>query len=129
MDANVSVDLGKNTTELLEKLAQSLGMTVEKIFPYYVKQQVVEAYTYISISLAFFLIGVILFTMGYCWGQKHKWDEEHILDYIFAVGGGIVLVGGTIATAVNTHIGIPKILNPEYHAIHQIIADIALLKP
>ena len=45
MDANVSIDLGKNTTELLEKLAQSLGMTVEKIFPYYVKQQAIEAYT------------------------------------------------------------------------------------
>ena len=42
MDANVSIDLGKNMTMLVQQLASQIGVMADKVFPWYIKQSVLE---------------------------------------------------------------------------------------
>lgn len=45
MDINASVDIGKNLTGLIEKLAAQIGTTADKVYPWYVQQAYLEGVT------------------------------------------------------------------------------------
>jgi hypothetical protein len=64
VDAGVALDVGENITMLIEKLAAQIGTTVDQIFPWYVKQQVVEGYTAVAIVLGFLALSAILIMVG-----------------------------------------------------------------
>lgn len=118
----------KSIQMILDKLtlfAQSIGMGVKDIFPYFVKQQ------YIISILGIFqlLCAVIYFRSMFIWlpllikfGQGEDWGG------LSQVGIGITIII-SIGAIVFMIIGISDMvhfLNPKYHAITNIIS---LFKP
>lgn len=41
---NTQIDVGKDIADLLEKLAQQIGTTVDKVFPWLITQAQIEGY-------------------------------------------------------------------------------------
>jgi len=119
MDINASVDIGNNTKELLQQLADKVGLTAEQVWPWYLKQQIIDAWVsigwasfWVIISLANLLISRYFF----------KNDSENagvlcIICFFVAFVLTIVVFG------VNSPID--HLLNPEYHAMQALVADIA----
>jgi hypothetical protein len=137
MDVNATVDIGKNTKDLLEQggekvmkliesLAKSLGMTVKEIFPYYVKQAAVKGnlkITFFSIAEAIlFVLAVVLALMCLYLMKRDKDDYAGVAGVaavimlaLFVIGiiGGIFFVPDWVAMTKN----------PEYYAIQNIVQD------
>ena len=59
MDVNAKVDIGQNLTSLLERLAQQIGTTADKVFPWYVQQAYIEGVTTL-VAVAVLLIASIV---------------------------------------------------------------------
>ncbi|MBU2263233.1 hypothetical protein KJ750_01040 [Patescibacteria group bacterium] len=137
MDVKATVDVGQNTKELLEsaggtvsklieELANTLGMTVEKIFPYYIKQAYIKGLTWL-ISWSIFEIVVLLITLIslkliFVYDKR---DEED-----FATAAGIVCIISLIVFVIGVGVGaynmadwIAMIKNPQYLAIQSLISD------
>jgi hypothetical protein len=125
---NVSIDIGENTTSLIEKLAQQLGMTVEQIYPYYIKQAWLEGI--LPTCASGFLMVVWFIVVGSIFGSSYlDWKEKGVYEGELLVGTGIV---GTIVFLVISMwmvSAITRFLNPEYHAIQEIIHAISTLTP
>ena len=137
MDVNATVDLGKNTKELLEQggtavtkimegLAKSLGMTVEKIFPYYVKQTYIEGTTSIIVwggfEVSCLSFAVILLILSSMYGKKGDDDFKSACGAFSAIVFVIFGLGLIIGTIHLPH-WITMVKNPEYVAIQSMIQD------
>lgn len=135
MDTNVTVDVGKNMKDLLEKLAHQLGTTVDKIYPYYVKKATVEAYTGLA-TLGLLWSGVIVFTIvallmwkrynhfkddGHSYGAK---DAVQNTAIFFTIVAGIVAIVAGIASLVTATDIAQGLFNPDYIAIHNLLNDV-----
>jgi hypothetical protein len=118
----ITVDVGDNTINAIDKLANKLGMTGEKVYPYYVKQVKSEAIIDLLavVSLLTILSAIIAFST---WSlMKSKYGSNAAVAGIVAPSllFVIVLVIG-MCTLSKT---ITKITNPEYAAVHQIMEDL-----
>jgi GMP synthase-like glutamine amidotransferase len=127
MDTNVSLDLGKNFTELIEKLAQSIGTTADKVFPWYVKQEYIGGIAALTISvLALVLLGmaaVISYKRAYAFHQ----DEYEYRNFweIPAIICTMAFIVALFFVCLGMPIMVTSVLNPEYGAVHAMISDIA----
>jgi hypothetical protein len=120
-DVNASIDIGKNLTSLLERLAAQIGTTADKVFPWYVKQQVLEGWTYFALLIPFFVLGTVLCIKGF---NKVDCDDEN--KYTVVLGVGVVLlILVFFACVANFGNAFTQILNPNYHALHAIITDMS----
>ena len=118
-----SVDVGDNAIKLLEKIAEQIGTTADKVFPWYVKQSILSGYLYlIAVGIAF-LTGILLMFRFY---GKAEWDNGNrytvlsvigIVVSIFAFLFGIFGLSGSIS----------QIYNPEYHALHNLVSEMSKL--
>ena len=61
MEKEIVVDVGKNVTALLQELAVQMGVAVDTIFPWYVKQVYINA---IANAISTVLLIVTLFIVG-----------------------------------------------------------------
>jgi amino acid transporter len=143
IDVSATVDLGKNTKELLEQggsavtkiiegLAKSLGMTVEKLFPYYVKQAYISGLMKILTWGGFeggCLICILaLLVISSSYGKKKNENFRDVSGFFAAVV--FVIFGiGCIVGFINLSDWITLMKNPEYAAIQNMIGDArALIK-
>src|SRR3990167_7436688 len=55
-----SIDIGDNISILLQKLASQIGTTADKIYPWYIKQELIYGYSFFVICLGVLLFGIIL---------------------------------------------------------------------
>lgn len=125
MDIKASVDIGNNMKELIEKFANSIGTTAKEIYPYYVKQSVISGWSWLAILLSIVAVcGITIFITNKMTHRKiEPLDDE--------VGTGIIIVCliGAIVTLIGLGLGfsdiVTMIANPEYHAIHDLIADVS----
>ncbi|MEN6474377.1 MAG: hypothetical protein ABFD81_10210 [Syntrophaceae bacterium] len=124
MDANVTLDLGKNMTGLVEKLAATIGTTAQQIFPWYVKQQVISSITEgcIIVSLMVLSLALLMHSL-----PRADFDDAHNGNSAACVFSGIFLVASVVAAMVAGPSIIAAIINPEYAAMRQLINDLSML--
>src|SRR5687767_11456912 len=87
---DVSVDIGKNLTSLLERLAQQIGTTVDKIYPWYVQQAYNEGVTALFGITVVFLLSVTILAVGLflTYTSANRDTRE--------VGGGVCFASGCV---------------------------------
>lgn len=123
MDVNASVDVGPNITALLEKLATQIGTTADKVFPWYIKQQVLEGWIWLGLSGSALLIGVALAIVS--WGKADFEDGNRYTP--LCIVGGILAICGFLFVVFGTQTAVTQIMNPNYYALKSITADMARL--
>ena len=123
MDLNTTIDIGKNMTDLLEKLAMKIGTTADKIFPWYINQQFIDGITFIIVMLILIMVS---FSILYVSNKKAnykgpgKYEVAAICSLIFGVFA-VVIFSLEINTALS------KIFNPEYYAFKTLTRDLSHL--
>lgn len=113
----MNIDIGPNVKNSIEQLATQIGITADKVFPWYMKQCIIEGYVNLFISLIpiiIILILIIIYHKNFDKLEKST-KETIIIDIIFLSVISAVLIGFGF-----TH-NVSKIINPEYHAIHKIL--------
>lgn len=128
INATAAIDVGPNLTELLQQLATQIGVTADKVFPWYIKQQVIDGWTTgAALLMALFIAAAFTLLL-----KKHTSAEDRVYGsglypittcFIF-ITFIILLVGMYSAPSVAT-----KIMNPEYHATQALVSDLAKLRP
>lgn len=113
----MELDIGKNTKELLEVLATKLGITIEQIYPYFIKQQIIEGYIFFFMVALCSIISIIIIKLNY---HKADFDDPN-KHAIFTIIGLIALGMTTIVIVCGTSTMLSGILNPEYNAIREML--------
>lgn len=121
MNVSATIDVGKNVQSLLEKLAEQIGTTVEQVWPWMVKAQVVEAYTGIALALAALVVGSILFSLGMRGGRRADNFDKPGVYLLELIPGGLMLVISVFAIFAGTTTWIQQINNPQYCALKELI--------
>lgn len=119
-----SIDLGENVTNLLEKLAVQIGTTTDKVFPWYVKQQVIEGWCWLTISGGVFLVGLIIALSCIRPSLNKKDPEPYITVIIIAAMASVV---GLLFFLFGMGGAVTQITNPEYHALRALTSDLSKL--
>lgn len=120
---DVKVDLGDNTTQLIEQLATQLNMTVDRVFPYYVKMVQVNALAGFVIWICFFVLVAIVLKIHW----KQGWEDGGGSDFT----PSIILCFASVAACLFLFLGvlfegsstISHLLAPEPYAIKALVAD------
>ena len=119
---NATIDVGSNLTALLERLAAQVGTTADKIFPWYVQQQVIEGWVAAGISTIVAVAAVLLLRHF-----KTADFERGNHSAVYAVIGCVLAGTLTLVTLVTAPHTISKILNPEFHAMRDLSHDVGRL--
>lgn len=88
---NASIDIGDNITSLIEKLAQKMGTAADQVFPWYVKQQIIEGYLWGFLSSGFLILGISMFLA--CW-NKADFDNCDKRAVLSITGIAIAVMAG-----------------------------------
>lgn len=111
---DVTLDVGKNITGLIQQLATQIGVTADKVFPWYVKQSMIEGYSFFIISMVIVIIALtFLFVSTF---KRFSGDTKSALAAISGVLFFFVLFANCLGGAEHYS----KIANPEYHAMKQM---------
>jgi len=112
----------KELTPLLEKLAEKLGTTVEKLWDVLLNQvQVQIGICEIWMNVAIFLFGglaLIFFVLG-IFGLMWRWEGEGI--FFSFLGSFIMTALSGVIYGVNYTTLLTLKLNPEYWALQEIL--------
>lgn len=113
-------------TLYLDKLAQKLGVGAEHIWPWFIKQQYVDAF-------ALFALMTILIGYGVCAlkaynrvelaysEEKIKYNQKEFWSGFWAITGVITLVVGIIVSIFAT-IEVAELFNIEYSAMKDFVS-------
>jgi hypothetical protein len=132
-DFGFSFDVGNNVTNMLRDVAHQLGIAVEKIYPYFVFQQVVVGIIGVvtSIIMAVAILGgsIFLFKRYLKTRKENVYDDEYVDEdtkYLkmmaYGAGSGILFAYFilTVVSFLHSHY-IAMILNPQYYAIKDML--------
>jgi hypothetical protein len=128
-----TVDLGNNVSSLLQKLADKIGITVDKIFPYYVKQAKIEGYTILITVLTIFTLlittEIILRTKNRKFRAKIKQEDRYLYRDTsilegFEIANVICLAVIVIVGVISIQYIFGHIANPEYYAMQNLIGSV-----
>jgi len=120
---NIMDKVADKALDLLKQLADRLGTTVEKLYPYFVRQVYLESITQLFgwlIGCAVVAIAALYLTRA----ARRKLAEVGPPDgdWTFALGlGYVVLVIVTILASSAIFYNLPTILNPDYEAVRRIV--------
>lgn len=116
---NTTVDIGNNLAGLIAQLAAQIGTTAEQVFPWYVRQQIIEGWTFLAFNLTFFALGVLLVLRFY----KHaNFDSGKGMAPV--VLGGVLIATTMCAAAMGISEAIGKVFNPQFGAMQALSRDI-----
>jgi nitrate/nitrite transporter NarK len=127
MDTNVSLELGKNFTELIERLAQAIGTTADKIFPWYVRQEYLCGVIELAVSFTIISILSMITVIAYkrlADDRNHSNDLDEVWMGVF-ISSAFLLVFVLFGASLGMSSMITSVLNPQYGAVHAMISDIA----
>ena len=115
------VDYGASKIEnAVKKIASAIGIGVEKVFPYYVKQTFYKGVATLILLIGGWFVGLLTLTFGMVAVAKN-WDEQYVFVSFIIVGTvGCLTALGTLFEGSSAFV---KVMNPEYTAIRQLIAD------
>lgn len=122
----VSVDIGSNISNLLEKLAVTIGTTVNDLYPYYVTKVKTEALAnMLALGIADFfglivvIIGVVLYMKYY--DTCGKWYD---IGVISAVIGSVFLFFAVFFSFVTLPSLYTQYINPVPYAISDMAKSV-----
>lgn len=117
-----SIDVGDNIQHLVEKLAQQIGTTADKVFPWYVKQQILEGIMFFVMDFIAFTFGIVLIYLF----RKASFEQESKETVFLSIG--YVFIGlGFIFLFIGSVTSIAKIMNPNLYALQSMIKDMSIL--
>ena len=108
--------------KILDELGQRLGPTGEYVFALAVRQAYIEGWTFVGVAVLFglaTLVGVIGSAVSIV---RRPSDKD--AGYYGAVVAMVSGLGFVIASAFFFAYGLPKLLNPEYAALRDLIGTI-----
>jgi len=110
--------------QYLDKVGEKIGMTADTIWPWLVRQQ----YVYIGTALTLLSVGLILLPIAlYISNKYHPFCDDQYgtdkADLTRVSRCAVILVGPalTIAGFFASIINIPKLFNPEYYALRNLL--------
>lgn len=108
--------MNDETLKLIDKLADKLGTTAEKLFAIMVKQAPLSGA--IQVLLFLILVGIAVFLLWKAIKSK-SWDIEPrcILGFV----SGVMLVALVITALCGADVVLASFFNPEYWAVKQFI--------
>lgn len=102
--------------ETIEKIADKIGLTAKELWPYLVKQEIIQSILTLTILL---IVGIIAIYVRKKYGTKFsEWDDANDVQKPFAIIPLIVCFIVMIAIAYNVSI----LLNPEYYAFKDFMS-------
>lgn len=115
-------DIANKCLEMLKQLATQIGTTIDKLYPLFIKQAIVESWVHVIIYIALFLI-IIALTIIAVKLIKNCFDDDIemfvILTEFFLIIILIIYFFKTITTTVTGFV------NPEYLALQNIIQQLS----
>jgi hypothetical protein len=121
----VAVDIGNNTKDVLQQLAEKLGTTADKAWPILVKQQIIESCCITGGSLLVCLGLFLLFKKAKEVEEKKEYCEDKVFTWF---SGGFLLVA-VFVTLITSLILVNTLFNPEYFAMKEAISLLKGMKP
>ena len=124
MEVTAKVDVGENLTSLLERLAQQIGTTADKVFPWYVEQAYLQGVTTLVVLVFALVLFGVVFVLAL---RKADWNEGGIAAVLSIVSGVALLItlGGALLSGP---IQVRKMMNPNFYAIQMIVEDIGKMR-
>lgn len=109
-------------TQYLDKLASKLGVGVQEAWPWFVRQQYVEAVTSVILFSIFSILAVIFLkrSVKIDFSDEATPTSKDILGIIFWVATAIS-IGISFGSMINVIMEVPDIFNVEYHALNDLI--------
>ncbi len=110
----------EKVAEVLQSIAAQLGTTVENLWPYIVRQQIIEGWSgIITISILYLIFLVVFLAIrkkdgGVCGNNPNAYGVVKIVL-------GILTAILTLTTLCCIHVLISKIINPEYGALKDLM--------
>jgi hypothetical protein len=126
MDIKASVDIGSNLNNLIVQLAEKIGTTADKIFPWYVQQAYYDGLFTIIALVAITLMATIVFLINIR-EAGIKDDGEPNMSLILTIFTGMIFVCLFIVWCISFTTVMTQILNPEYHGLKLMIEDLSKL--
>ena len=116
MSKDVSLDIGPNITELLEKVATSLGATVGELYPLLTQRVYIEA----VVQLVAFLVAIACLLVICCIAVRmpykdSNWDNDIVSG--IGIASGVLLVIVTTACLASIASTIGRVSHPEAYVI------------
>ena len=114
---------------LLDQLAAKIGVTTEYLWPFIIKESIVQALT----SILLFVVSVIGIFFSYKFikltdfssinsmREKKENGMEHLPKTIIAMTATGILIISAMVGFCHTWNNLPGLLNPEYHALERLI--------
>jgi hypothetical protein len=128
MKVEATVDVGNNLTSLLERLAQQIGTTADKVFPWYVQQAYVEGVTTLAALAIVIPALAVIFTAAV--RSKHwtgKYEEQPTFPFFASIVSGVLLCVSLVIGTIEGTLAARKMMNPNYYAMGSITRDIGRL--
>ena len=117
MEEQVIVGLSNEVLAKIDALAAKIGITVEQIWPWMIRQQYVEAIYYSVLAILGIIVSsIILITTIKYWEKIFANDCE-----VGCVVGNVLFIGFTFVLVIMAIVAIPNIFNPEYWALKDLI--------
>ena len=122
------MDLNQETLstalEYLDKIGTKIGMTADTIWPWLIRQQ----YVYFGTSLTILAIGLVMLIIALHISNKHHpFDDDKYgtasvdLQRLLRCATLILSVGFSIVGGIATIVNLPKLFNPEYYALKDLL--------
>ena len=118
------VDIGQNIADLVTGLAQQIGTTADKVFPWYVQQQYIEGVFFVVVIalIIFISASLCLFSV-----KGADFENGNTKAVVFIAAGVIGALAIFVFILGGRH-AISQIINPNYHAVHCMLKDFSNLR-
>lgn len=118
-------EIQEKVFEYIDALAAKVGVASEQLFKTLVKQQLIEGITGMAMYLVFLLIAIVFIKVGLRWFSKRDKnfdvDKDFHPSYFLFISAGVILIIWTLAFALDFKDTLTQVMNPEYHAIQDIL--------
>ena len=103
-------------TQLLQTLADRIGLTVAQLWPHVVTANYVEAWARLLLSFVFLMIGFVLFFPGFnkliSAARETSEDIDYVKPAVHAAVGGLVLFSSVLHIATTAIYDVRMIVDP-----------------
>ena len=119
ISVSATVDVGKNVQQMLEQLAVKIGTTVEHVWPWMVRAQIVSGWTALVLMALTLAAFSVLLAVGIRAVRRDDWEPGPglALFMVGAVGFSVSL----LVSLVSVVPAIQKVTNPEYCALVELV--------
>lgn len=139
VNVTASIEIGDNAKELIEsggtaavklveRLADTLGMTVKQVFPYYLKQAYLEGLirllVFVALEIICVFLLIVLVPLAFSLSKSNK-EDGAVTCGVLAVITFVVFLIGLIVGATEGANWIIKMNNPEFRAVQMMVDDAA----